>query len=185
MSSPAAKRLTADEFLTWAQAQASGRYELVCGELFALAPERADHARAKLSACSTLQAAIKRAGVTCEPFIDGLAVRINDSTVYEPDALVNCGPRVPGNVVIAPNPTIVVEVLSPSTQHIDKTAKLIDYFSLAAVQHYLVIDIEWRAIMHHRKDTANTVATTICRQGQIALDPPGIEIAVADLLDPQ
>jgi Uma2 family endonuclease len=183
MSTLAAKRLTADEFLIWADAQANGRYELVCGELFAMAPERADHARVKAATWAALKSAIKRAGVTCEAFIDGLAVRINDSTVYEPDALVNCGARVQGNVIVAPNPVIVVEVLSPSTQHIDKTAKLIDYFSLAAVQHYLVIDIERRAIMHHRKDTATTVATTICRQGQILLDPPGLEISVADLLD--
>lgn len=185
MSSPAAKILTADEFLTWAAGQAKGRYELVGGNIVAMAPERADHARIKAAAWAALKSAIKRAGVNCEAFIDGLSVRINESTVYEPDALVNCGPRVAGDVIIAPNPTIVVEVLSPSTQHIDKTAKLIDYFSLAAVQHYLVIDIERRAIMHHRKDTANTVATTICRQGQIALDPPGLEIDVADLLDPQ
>ena len=183
MSTPAAKRLNADEFLIWAEAQPKGRFELVNGMVVAMAPEKADHARAKLRACSALQAAIKRAGVPCEAFIDGLSVRINDTTVYEPDALVNCGPRIPGDLMIAPNPTIVVEVLSPSTQHIDKTYKMVDYFSVPAVQHYLIIDITRQSVVHHRRTTGESAATTICRQGKIALDPPGIEIAVSDLLD--
>ena len=183
MTTPAAKRLTVDEFLIWAESQPKGRYELVDGVIVLMAPERADHARSKAATWAALKSAIKRAGAPCEAFIDSLAVRINDTTVYEPDALVNCGPRIPGDVTIAPNPTIVVEVLSPSTQHIDKSAKLIDYFSVAAIQHYLVVDTVRQAIVHHRRGPKNTVATTICRQGQIELEPPGLEIAVADLLN--
>lgn len=183
MSTPAAKRLTADEFLTWAEAQPTGRYELIDGEIIAMAPEKADHARAKFRTCSALQAAIKRAGVPCEAFVDGLSVRIDDKTVFEPDALVNCGPRIPGDVTIAPNPTVVVEVLSPSTLHIDKARKLIDYFSLPQVHHYLLVDTVRRAIVHHRRGDRDTVTTTIYRDGDIPLDPPGIIIAAADLLD--
>jgi Uma2 family endonuclease len=183
MSTHAAKRLTADEFLAWADAQPNGHYELFGGVVFAMAPERADHARAKLRACSALQAGIKRAGLTCEAFIDGLAVRINDKSVYEPDALVNGGPRIAGEVLIAPNPTVVVEVLSPSTQHIDKAAKLIDYFSVPAVQHYLIIDTERRVVVHHRRSGDGSIVTTICRQGEIVLEPSGLRIDMADLFD--
>jgi Uma2 family endonuclease len=183
MSTHAAKRLTADEFLAWAEVQPQGRYELFAGEIVAMAPERADHARTKAAVWAALKSSIKRTGLTCEAFIDGLAVRINDKTVYEPDALVNCGPRIAGDVIIAPNPTIVVEVLSPSTQHIDKTAKLIDYFSVLAVQHYLIIDTERRVVVHHRRSGDGSIATTICRQGEILLEPPGLRIDMADLID--
>jgi Uma2 family endonuclease len=183
MSTHAAKRLTADEFLAWAEVQPNGRYELFGGEVVAMAPEKADHARTKFRVCAALQAAIGRAGIACEAFVDGLAVRINDKTVYEPDALVNCGPRIAGDVMIAPNPTIVVEVLSPSTQHIDKTAKLIDYFSIPAVQHYVIVDTERRVAVHHRRGDGNAMATTIFRQGEIVLEPPGLRLDIAELFE--
>ena len=59
---------------------------------------------------------------------DGMTVRIDDVTAYEPDALVYCGTKLPPSAVEVPNPVIVVEVLSPSTRHIDLSAKLADYF---------------------------------------------------------
>ena len=183
MTTPVAKRTTAAEFLAWAEAQPIGRYELVDGQIIAMAPERADHARGKAATWVALKAAINKAGVPCEAFVDGLAVRINASTVYEPDALVNCGPRIGGGTVTASNPTIVVEVLSPSTQHIDKARKLIDYFSLPAVHHYILVDLERAAIVHHRRTADQSVATTIVRNGEIVLDPPGITLNAADLLE--
>ena len=183
MTTPAAKRTTAAEFLAWAETQPKGRYELMAGEIVAMAPEKADHARAKYTACAALSAAIKRAGVPCEAFIDGLAVRIDETTVYEPDALVNCGPRVSGTSVVATNPVIVVEVLSPSTASIDHGDKLIDYFSVPSIQHYLLIQTVKKQVIHHRRGDGAVIATTIHSDGEIVLDPPGLRLATAELLD--
>ena len=63
-------------------------------------------------------------------------MRIDDATAHEPDALVYCGPRLAPSSLEVPNPLIVVEVLSPSTRHVDAQG----YFRLASVAHYLVID---------------------------------------------
>ena len=41
----------------------------------------------------------------------GMTVEVD--TDYEPDAVVNCGPPIPDDAIAAPNPVIVVEVLSP------------------------------------------------------------------------
>lgn len=183
MSTKPANVTTADEFLVWAEAQPKGRFELFAGEIVAMAPERADHARLKASSWSVLQKAIKRAGVPCESFVDGLAVRIDDTTVYEPDALVNCGPRVPGGATVATNPIIVVEVLSPSTQGIDFGDKLIDYFSVASIQHYLIVHPTKRQVIHHQRGAGQKIETAIRSDGEIALNPPGLTVAVSELLD--
>jgi Uma2 family endonuclease len=53
--------------------------------------------------------AISRAGLECEAFTDGMSVRIGDLTVYEPDALVHCGPRTPDDAAEVADPTIVIE----------------------------------------------------------------------------
>ena len=62
MTASARRRMTADEFLDWAMAQPDGaRYELVAGEVVAMAPERASHARAKVAVFDALRAAVANA----------------------------------------------------------------------------------------------------------------------------
>ena len=106
----------------------------------------------------------------------------NDSTTYEPDALVRCGEPLGGDTVEIVDPVIVVEVLSPSTSSTDYGQKLKDYFSLPSVAHYLVVDPEGRRVVHYtRQDDADTFLTRILAGGRLALDPPGIEILVDDV----
>lgn len=92
MSATTNLRMTADQFIAWAMEQPEGkRYELVAGEVFAMSPERVGHARGKLRFATRLAAAIEAGGLSCEAFGDGLAVRVDADTVYEPDAMVRCG----------------------------------------------------------------------------------------------
>jgi len=53
-----------------------------------------------------------------------VTVEVDADTDYEPDAVVNYGPKVPPDATAATNPVIVVEVLSPTTQSIDTGEKL-------------------------------------------------------------
>jgi Uma2 family endonuclease len=146
-----------------------------------MAPERVAHTRAKLDAAVALRRAIAAGGLGCEALIDGPTVRIDEATVYEPDALVRCGPRLPGDAVEAPDPVIVVEVVSPSSRGIDSGAKLMGYFRLPSVRHYLVLDAEGRAVAHHRRDESGEISTRILRNGTLHLDPPGLVLEVTDL----
>ena len=173
--------LTADAFLAWAAEQPRGRFELVHGKVVAMAPERASHARVKGRAYRALEDAIVAAGLGCEAFPDGMAVRIDDATVYEPDALVRCGPPAFDDAVEISDPVILVEVVSPSSRGIDSGAKLAGYFRLPSLGHYLVIDSAARAVTHHRRGADGAIATRILRDGALDLDPPGLAIPVADL----
>ena len=175
-------RFTADAFIAWAMDQPRGRFELHHGQVVAMAPERVGHARAKARAVNALAARpAARRSCRCEALTDGVSVRIDDATVFEPDALVRCGPRTPDDVVEIADPVILVEVVSPSSRGIDSGVKLAGYFRLPSVRHYLVLDSAARTITHHRRDAAGEIATRILRDGALELDPPGIAIAVADL----
>ncbi len=182
MNAPAVKRMTVPEFLAWAKAQDGGRFELVCGQIVAMAPERWEHVQAKQRAFRALEAAVERAGVACQALIDGLAVAVDDETSYIPDALVNCGEPGAPDALIAPNPVIVVEVLSPSTRGIDTTVKLADYFRVLSLKHYLIVDLGRRHVVHYRKQTDGTVTVVVMSEGEIAFDPPGISVTVVSLL---
>jgi len=167
--------MTVDEFLAWAE-ENPGRYELSEGEVYAMSPERLEHAHTKFAVQSALLEAIRKAGVSCHMVPDGATVRVSEKTAYEPDALVYCGARKPGNSIEVSDPVIVVEVLSPGTRHIDNAAKLSGYFCIASVFHYLIIDIEKRLILHHARSEGDHLITRIVREGALALDPPGIAL---------
>jgi Uma2 family endonuclease len=128
-----------------------------------------------------LSDALRRGGIPCEALPDGMAVRIDDETVYEPDALVRCGPELPGDTVELTDPVIVVEVVSPSSGGTDKGAKLQDYFRLASVRHYLIVNTRRRSVTHHRRDDAGLIQTRVLHGGALELAPPGIAVAVEDL----
>ena len=112
---------------------------------------------------------------------DGMTVRIDIATAYEPDALVYCGQEVAPTALEIPNPVIVVEVLSPSTRRVDTSAKVVGYFRLPSVAHYLIVDPTRPLILHHTRAAGEAIGTRIVREGIITLDPPGLELAVADV----
>src|SRR5271168_388296 len=108
------RRTSREEFRRWYEAQPSGRYERVDGRIAAMAPERGVHLRVKGAVYRALHRAVTVAGVDCQALPDGATVEAGDSD-YEPDALVNCGEAMADDAVAAPNPVVVVEVLSPGT----------------------------------------------------------------------
>lgn len=170
--------MTVDEFLDWSEGQ-PGRYELYAGQVYAISPERSEHAEVKFAVQTELKRAFEAAGLPCRMMPDGMTVRVAKDTAHEPDALVYCGPRLPKGSIEVPNPVIVIEVLSPSTRHIDASAKLAGYFQLRSVEHYLIIDPERRPTIHHRKLTDGSISTHLVSSGAIRLDPPGIDLDTA------
>ncbi len=180
MTEVAQKQMTVDEFLTWAEGR-PGRYELFRGEVIAMTLEMARHAQMKAALYVSLRDALRARRLDCHVMPDGMTVRIDDSTAFEPDALVYFGAKLPPASLDVPNPVIVVEVLSHSTRRIDLNHKLAGYFHVPSVRHYLVIDPEKPLVVRHTRDTNGSIRTQIVSEGALALDPPGIEIAVAEV----
>ena len=175
-------KLTVDEYLAWAEGR-PGRYELHAGTVYAMAPERAGHARIKFAVQAALLSSLRDAGLPCHMLPDGMTVRIDRHTAHEPDALVYCGDRLPDSTVEVPHPVVVAEVLSPSTRHVDASAKLAGYFSVASVQHYLIIDPDRRTVVHHERGEGDQIATRIASPGPLRLDPPGLEVELANIFE--
>jgi Uma2 family endonuclease len=180
MTALAQPRMTVDEYLAWAEGQ-PGRYELVDGVVYAMSPEGAGHSKMKFAVQTALAAAIRARRLPCHMLPDGMTVRIDRATAYEPDALVYCGEELAATTVLVPNPVIVVEVLSPSTRHIDLSVKLTGYFKIASVAHYLIVDPLKPSIVHHARGNNDTILTRIVTAGPITLDPPGLEVSVTDI----
>lgn len=173
--------MTVDEYLAWCDNQSERqRTELINGQIVTMPSERLVHSRIKGYLFLALRDAIRAADLPCEALGDGPGVRIDDHTVYEPDALVFCGDAPPSTSMLIPNPVVLAEVLSPTTSHHDTSAKLIGYFKLPSVAHYLVIDPEAHTVTHHSRGQMPMVLSA----GQLRLDPPGLNLTIEDMLDP-
>ncbi len=176
--------MTADAFMEWYDAQPEGeRYELLDGRIYKMQTERAAHGRVKLRVASAFERDIRSRRLPCEAFVDGMAVRIDDRTTFEPDAFVRCGPRLPGDATVAYDPVLVVEVLSPSTQAIDTSTKLTQYFRSPTIIHYLIVVPAKRTAIHHRRGAGDRIETMIRGDGVIVFDPPGLTLDVATLFE--
>lgn len=172
--------MNVDEFLAWAAHQ-PGRYELFNGVVYAMTPERVVHAETKFAVAKARDAAVEQAGLTCWVLPDGMTVRVDDDTVYAPDALVYCGEQLAEDVVEVAQPVVTVDVLSPSTRHVDAAAKLAGYFNLPSVRHYLIIDPDKRIVIHHARGQGDEIITRIVRDRSINLDPPGLRVNLRGL----
>lgn len=173
-------RMTVDEFLAWAQ-ERPGRYELFRGEVYPMSPETIGHVKTKCAIYTALFTAVRQSGYPCHVLGDGATVRVDTRTAYEPDALVYCGAEYPPSDVEVPDPVIVVEVLSPSTRQLDASIKLTGYFRLPSVAHYLIVDPAEPMIVHHFRQPGHDIVTRVVTEGAIRLDPPGLQIALADI----
>jgi Uma2 family endonuclease len=176
----AKQKMTVDEFLAWADGR-EGRWELSDGVPVCMSPERVAHVETKFSAASALKSAIKKAGLRCEAFLDGLAIRVDQYKTFQPDIVINCGERLKPAVIEAPNPVVVVEILSPSTRAVDLGMKVRRYFELPGIHHYLILDADNRSIIHYARDGGDTLLTRIVSAGVLTFNPPGFSIEAQTL----
>jgi Uma2 family endonuclease len=175
-------RMTVDAFVDWASNQASGRYELVDGEIVTMPAEGGRHNLAKLEIAIALRDAVKAAGLECTVFTDGMTVRIDAYQGREPDAAVTLGKVADLGAKILADPVIVVEVISPGSEVTDTATKLLEYFSVPSIRHYLIVSPEPKAVIHHLRAGDGTVTTRIVHGGDLSLDPPGMVLAVDPIL---
>jgi Uma2 family endonuclease len=175
------QKMTVDDYLTWAASQPEVRAELIDGEIVAQSAQRLSHIRVKVAVAVAFANAIQRVGLECHALGDGATLRINDTTAFEPDAMVYCGPQLPGDAIEVPNPVIIAEILSPGSEKRDMGEKLAAYFSLPGVKHYLIIDPDECFVIHHRRSADGLAPPLILRAGTLNLDPPGIAFELSDI----
>ena len=106
------------------------------------------HTAVKYAAQTASLSSIPRA--VCYMLPNGMTERIDETTAYEPDALVYCGTKLASSDIEVPAPIIVVEVLSPSTRRIDALGQTCRLFPRA----------QRRPLSHRRSEQA--VGTSSC-----------------------
>lgn len=122
------------------------RYEIHEGELSVTPAPTTKHQRIALRLAVLLDAHVK-ASSRGEIFIAPIDVILSETTVVQPD-LVYVGADRKGAVSergIEGSPTLVIEILSPSTRVIDRQSK-VDLYARHGVPHYWIVDPDVQAV---------------------------------------
>ena len=114
------------------------KHQMMHGELFDMAGGTPTHARLGVSVSAQLFQQLQRK--RCHAYSSDLRVRAGELTTY-PDVTVVCGrlerdPDDPNTVV---NPTLIVEVLSDSTEAFDRGEKFAQYRTVPTLREYVVV----------------------------------------------
>ncbi len=127
------------------------RYEYLEGELRMLAGGSAYHSAIIVRLSSFFERHLENS--PCWVYNSDMKLQLSESLHVYPDIMISCNPQdqEPDRTVIH-NPSLIVEVLSPSTEAVDRREKLLYYQESPTVQDYLMVDSQSvRIEMYHRE----------------------------------
>ena len=140
MATEIAERLMSiNEFLEW-ESQQTFRHELVKGRVVQIPGASRPHNRIVLSLARALEDRLH--SQACEVFAVEVGVLVNlEGTYTYPDVMVVCGEqkiRADAPQSSLENPTLLFEVLSPSTEMVDRNQKLEQYRQIPSLLGYFL-----------------------------------------------
>lgn len=141
-------RLSVEDYLS-REERSEVRNEYIDGCLYAMVGASRRHNLIALSIHRLLHAALRES--PCRVFVSDLKVQVEERFYY-PDVVVSCGGEELESR-IERSPTLVVEVLSPSTQARDRMEKRLAYQSLASLGEYVLVKQNEIGIEVYRRHT--------------------------------
>ncbi len=114
------------------------RHEFIDGEVYAMSGTSKHHNRIIRTLLNKTAKALDGSG--CEPFFIDIKVFIKKfNRFYYPDLLIVCGEDLESEYYTA-KPTLLIEVLSPSTALTDRREKMFAYQEIESLQEYILIE---------------------------------------------
>lgn len=117
------------------------RHELIDGQAYAMTGASDYHNKLSGNLFGELRNALKRSHSPCSIYINDMKVKVKQNFYY-PDVMVVCNPNDKVNDYYKTQPSVIVEVLSPSTRRFDKTHKRQAYQTLESLREYVLVDQE-------------------------------------------
>ena len=127
--------VTFEEFLA-GEIDAPARSELVGGRVYAMSGGTERHDLAAQLLYERFVAGARPKG--CRTFVGNRLLQVSKGEAYYPDVMVICGPRAHSRHETSPS--LIVEVLSPSTERTDRREKATAYLSIPSVETYILVN---------------------------------------------
>jgi Uma2 family endonuclease len=171
-------RMAAPEYLAWEREQRE-RHEFYRGEVFSMAGGTPRHNALTAAMIGELGIALR--GGPCRVLSGDQRILLRDGEHYVyADASAVCGPiaLAPGTKDVLVNPSIVVEVLSKSTEAYDRGVKWEGYQALPSVTDYVLVAQREVRIEHYQRDAQGEWRYRVARAGGRVTLSNGAVVAV-------
>jgi len=148
---PEHRYMTVDEYLAFEQASTE-RHEYVNGMIHAMAGTTRQHEVIAGNIFAAIHAHVR--GGPCRPYAGNLKLRLHldrRDFFYYPDIMVGCTQDGVEDSWIR-FPCVIVEVLSTSTQAIDRREKYMNYLQVPSVREYFLVSQLRLEIVVFRRD---------------------------------
>lgn len=169
-------RMSAAEYLQM-EKQATNKHEFFNGIVYATGGVSREHDLIAGDAFAAISAKLEP---PCLAFTSDMKIRIRDAAdecFYYPDLSVTCS-QLDNNRYEIAQPSLIVEVLSRSTEDADRGYKFEDYKKLPSLQEYVLVHQERARIEVYRR-RANWQKETFESGDEITLESVRITIAVS------
>lgn len=162
------------------------RSEYYQGETFAIAG--ASEAHSILADNLVVAFRLKLRGSPCRAYSRDMRVRVSATGLYTyPDLVIACGERkfLDENRDTLLNPTLIVEILSPTTEAYDRGRKFSHYRTLESLQEYLLVSQDRVQVECFQRQSAGQWLLTAASRLEdvICLDSVGCTIPLADIYE--
>lgn len=162
------------------------RHEYLGGQIFAMSGGSEEHNRITLNIASFLNSHLRGSG--CKTFMSDMKVnmpiaRDTAELFYYPDVMVTCDPQ-DTEKYYKTRPCLIVEVLSPSTQNLDRREKRLNYQSLPSLQEYvLVSQTEMKVEVYRRNAKGDWSLEILELDDSLELNSVGLTLTMAEIYD--
>ena len=171
--------MTAAAYLEWEPTQEE-RYEYWDGEVVAMSGGTRNHNRISLNFSKLLDDALINRD--CEVYIADVKVQVEPGRKYfYPDVVVTCD-KGDDDAQIVQFPCLIIEVLSPSIEAINRGAKFARYRQFQSLQEYVLVQVDRLKVEVFRRNALNQwVLSEYDLEDRLLLESIGVEVAIADL----
>ena len=173
--------MTVEAYLDWEPRQEL-RYEFVNGKVFAMKGGTLPHNDIAINLLAALRPHIRQQG--CRINIADAKVNISPTIFRYPDLVVSCDKRDLDAVSAIHHPTLIVEVLSPGTEALDRGKMFKEYRTIPSLQEYVLISSTEIDVEIYRRGEGRLWLYTAYRPGDaIELESIGFRFPIALLYE--
>ena len=178
---PQSPKMTVEAYLAWEPCQ-DMRHEFVNGEVFAMTGGTLPHNDIAINLLTALRPAIRAQG--CRINIADAKVNVTNTIYRYPDLVVSGDERDRTALNAIQHPKLIVEVLSPGAEALDRGEKFKEYRALPSLEEYVLISSTEINVEIYRRGEGRLWLYTAYQKGEsIKLESAGFEFPIALLYE--
>lgn len=169
-------KLTVEEYLAF-ERESTEKHEYYKGEVFAMSGASRMHNL--IFTNLFIEVGVKLKGKPCRPFGSDMRVHIPENSLFTyPDISIFCGDFTMFQEDSALQPTLLIEILSPSTKNYDRGEKFSLYRDIPSLREYVLVDSEKVRVENFRLNASNHWELEEYKSAEEILALPTIDLSI-------